>query len=182
MEILSAEPILAATKGRPKGAVAVIRERHHNTARYIADGMPLAEIGRLVGMTGAGVKAWADNPANAELIAQYTEEAKARVTNFLETRTALRNEAALLAMELIVEQLREARSTDAKIGLDKLVRVVADCDDRTGLGRQETRVNINADLGTRLDKAVEAKRKAGEVRVGAFGAAGQSNVVELRRG
>jgi hypothetical protein len=176
MEILSAEPITAAVRGRPKGGVAQIRERHHALARLVAEGLPLAEIGRVVGMTGAGVRAWADNPANAELISQYATGPREALGTFLEARTALRNQAALLASKMIVDQLREACDSGADIPLDKLLRIMADCDDRTGLGRQETHVNMNVDFGSRLAKAIEAKKTVNEVR-----AAGKSVVVEFAR-
>jgi len=177
MEILSAEPITLATKGRPKGGVAQIRERHHALAKLVAAGVTYAQAGRLVGMTGPGVEAWAKNPANAELIAQYGDQGlTATVDSFLQARFEVMAETSYLARLKIRDQVRDAIEDGAEIPLDKLVRVAADCDDRTGLGRQETHVNMNVDFGTRLAKAIEAKKAANEVR-----AAGKSVVVELAR-
>jgi len=166
MEILSAEPI-PVTRGRPKGAVAQIRERHHLRARLVAEGRSYAQVGRLLGMTGAGVKAWAENPANAELIAQYAEDAKAGQATFLAESSERLNHNALLALD---ELNRRLRDDPGGLSTKDLLALAADANDRTGLGRMETRLNVNADLGTRLDRAIERAKEAGRTRLGPFGA------------
>lgn len=150
--------------GRPKGAVAKIRERHHLIAKLHGAGLKLAEIARCVGMTAAGVKAWLDNQANAELVAQYAGEYADRTDAMLETRLAMQNEIAVLATAAMRDQLITDIASGQPIPYDKLVKLGAHVDDRTGLGRQETKLNLNMDLGSRLDKAREAKKVADEAR------------------
>ncbi len=53
-----------------------------------------------------------------------------------------------------------------------LLSIAADSDDRTGLGKQETRVNLNVGIGAKLDRARQARDKVIEER---------SNVVKLVR-
>lgn len=156
MEILSAEPLASGTRGRPRGATADIRERHHACAKLVAAGVSYAQAGRLVGMTAAGVEAWAKNPANAELIVQYGPgKLLEAVDTFLEQRAAIRNELSFLALLKVRDQLLEAIDAGTDVPMDKLVKIAADSDDRTGLARMETRVNINAGLGSKLDEATK---------------------------
>jgi predicted transcriptional regulator len=139
--------------------------------------MSFAEIAQVVGRSAQTVKNYIDSPANAELIAQKVEAAaKGRQSN-LEYRAEIRARAATLASEMLLNRLEEAEARGETLPMRELIKIAADSDDRTGLGKQETRLNINADLGQRLDKAIEAKHRAGEIRAGAFGGA----VVEFKK-
>jgi hypothetical protein len=125
-------------------------------------------------MTGAGIKAWAENEANAELIASYRADLPNIVDAFIAQRQQLLNEISLKALILQARALDEAIENDLEIPLDKLVKLSANADDRTGLGRQETRVNMNLDLGARLDKAKAAKEAVASARA-------EGNVVKFVR-
>jgi hypothetical protein len=85
----------------------------------------------------------------------------------MEYRIALRRKAGTMAMEKLVELLEADEIESEK----SLLAIAADSDDRTGLGRQETKVNLNMDLGARLDRAIERRNKLVEDR---------TNVVELK--
>lgn len=176
-ELTDKEIAGSAKLGRPQGAVGQIRSRHHTIAKFLAAGLKLADIAKLVGMTPAGVRAFAENEANAELIATYTAEVQAQVDSFIEARRVLMEQASLKAQVLINEALDEALETGTPIGLDKLVKIAANADDRTGLGKQETRVNLNANVGARLD-AIREKRLKGAREVAVVGS---TNVVKLER-
>lgn len=150
--------------GRPKGAVGWIRERHHTMAKLYAAGFNFAEISRMVGMTPAGVRLWVNNPANAELISEYAGDQVARTDAMIDRRIAMQNEIAVLATMQLKEQLLEDIEAGNAIPYDKLVKLAAHVDDRTGLGRQETKVNLNMDLGSRLDKAKARQEELAKAR------------------
>jgi transposase len=154
-------------RGRPKGAVAKIRAVHHLVAQLYAKGMKPTEIAPIVNRTSATVRNWLDSPANAELVAQYCGGEAERITSEMEYRIALRRKAGTMAMEKLVEMLEADEIESEK----SLLAIAADSDDRTGLGRQETKVNLNMDLGARLDRAIERRNKLVEDR---------TNVVELK--
>jgi len=154
-------------KGRPKGAVAQIRAVHHLVAQLYAKGLKPTEIAPIVNRTSATVRNWIDSPANAELVAQYTGEFSERITSEMEYRIALRRKAGTMAMEKLVEMLEGDEIQSEK----SLLAIAADSDDRTGLGRQETKVNLNMDLGARLDRAIERREKLIEDR---------GNMIELK--
>jgi predicted transcriptional regulator len=178
MEILSLTPLTEVDRklGRPKGSVAKIRARHHTIAKFLAKGMNFRQVAELIGMTPAGVRAWADNAANAELIAEYAEEYSAAVDTFLEERVRNQNHIAFLASTMALEQLQAAHAAGEEVPIEKLVKLMANADDRTGLGRQETRVNLNADVGERLDKARAASKAIAQARD-----AGPAQVLKLVR-
>jgi transposase len=154
-------------RGRPKGAVAKIRAHHHLVAQLYAKGLKPTEIAPIVNRTSATVRNWLDSPASQELVAQYTGEIGERVSSEMEYRIALRRKAGTMAMEKLVEMLEADEIESEK----SLLAIAADSDDRTGLGRQETKVNLNMDLGARLDRAIERREKLIE---------GRTNVVELK--
>jgi hypothetical protein len=147
-------------RGRPKGAVAKIRAVHHLVAQLYAKGMKPTEIAPIVNRTSATVRNWLDSPANAELVAQYCGAEGERITSEMEYRIALRRKAGTMAMEKLVEMLEADEIESEK----SLLAIAADSDDRTGLGRQETKVNLNMDLGARLDRAIERGKKLDEER------------------
>jgi hypothetical protein len=147
--------------------VAKIRAHHHLVAQLYAKGLKPTEIAPIVNRTSATVRNWLDSPASQELVAQYTGEIGERVSSEMEYRIALRRKAGTMAMEKLVEMLEADEIESEK----SLLAIAADSDDRTGLGRQETKVNLNMDLGARLDRAIERREKLIE---------GRTNVVELK--
>lgn len=150
--------------GRPPGAVGKIRERHHTIAKMAGAGFTPAEIARTIGMTPNGVRLWIDNEANADLVASYAGAYAERADAMIDRRLALMNEAAVIALVKLKEQLLEDIEAGIPIPYDKLVKIAGHLDDRTGLGKQETKVNLNMDLGARLDKARERTRGLEEAR------------------
>ncbi len=167
MKIRSLTEADVPKRGRPKGAMAKIRAHHHLVAQLYAKGLKPTEIAPIVNRTSATVRNWLDSPASQELVAQYSAGEHERITSEMEYRIALRRKAGTMAMEKLVEQL-EADEIDAP---RTLLAIAADSDDRTGLGRQETKVNLNMDLGARLDRAIERREKLIE---------GRANVIELK--
>jgi transposase len=167
MKIRSLTEADVPKRGRPRGAVAKIRAHHHLVAQLYAKGLKPTEIAPIVNRTSATVRNWLDSPASQELVAQYTGEIGERVSSEMEYRIALRRKAGTMAMEKLVEMLEADEIESEK----SLLAIAADSDDRTGLGRQETKVNLNMDLGARLDRAIERREKLVEDR---------ANVVELK--
>lgn len=151
MEILSVTSVTQSeypAKPKPKGTVGQIREIHHRVARLYAKGLKYTEIAAIVNRTPPTIKNWLASPANQELVAHYEGLEEAEVTSEAEYRLELRKRAATMALEKLVEKL-EADQIDAD---RTLLAIVADSDDRTGLGRQETRVNLNVGIAAQLEQ------------------------------
>jgi hypothetical protein len=170
MEIRSLTAEEVRVRGRPKGAVGKIREVHHFVARMYAKGHKPPEIAKVVNRTSATVRNWLATPANAELVAQYAADYGELAEGELDYRLQLRRQASTMALEKLVEKLQAEEIEEPKM----LLAIASDSDDRTGLGRTETKFNLNVDLGTRLDKARERRDRILEARI-------EGNVVKLER-
>jgi hypothetical protein len=163
MEILSIEPLDAATKatrGRPRGAVGRIRQMHHDVARMFAAGMKVTEIARLMSRTPATIRNWLNSPLMAEAVAEYEEEAAVVVKDAMARRQQLVAEASTKAREEIRDRIFDDAERSA-MPLSALLKIAADGDDRTGLGKMETRLNIQADIGEQLREARERAEAGG---------------------
>lgn len=173
MEIYSVDPIVSIEqRGRPKGSVAQIREVHHTVARLTARGVKPPEIGRMINRTGATVRNWLANPAMVELVSQYAGEREAELLSEFDYSIELKRRLRTLADEEMARRLDEAPQD---VPWAQLIKLSGDMSDRTGVAKQETKVNVNFDLGTRLDQAIERSKAAKEE------APPSTNVVKLRR-
>jgi len=166
MEIRSLTEAEVRPRGRPKGAVAKIREVHHLVARLYAKGMKPPEIAALVNRTPATIRNWLGSPANAELVAQYEKESSEEIISEVEYAILLKRRLRTLADEELLE-LIEAEPD--KFSIKDLIALSADSSDRTGLGKQSVQVNINLDLKSRMEQAkkrlvgLDEARAAGKV-------------------
>jgi len=163
MEILGTRSLEAAVRGRPVGSVGKIREVHHFVAQAYAAGMKPPEIAQLVNRTAATVRNWLNAPANAELVAQYAKEHFQALANEAERRLAVKRRLAAMADEEILDRLE---ADAGQFNNRELIALSADASDRTGLGKTETKVNLNVDVGTRLDKAKAERLKVIDGRTG----------------
>jgi len=174
MEIFSVDPIEKAPRGRPKGSVASIREVHHTVAQLYARGAKPTEIGAMINRTGQTIRNWLATPAMAELVAQYAGEFNIELVSEVDYNTNLKRHNRTAADEEIARRLAEAPQD---IPLRDLVKISADASDRTGLARQETKVNLNMNLGDKLERASERVKAVKEARA----VGGHDNVVKMIR-
>lgn len=152
---------------RPKSpTVATLRDSHHRVARLFAMGLRPAQVSAKSGYSIARIGALQTDPSFQNLVETYRkmvdESWKAEVDEFYE----LASKNKIVAERMIADQLEEAEAEDEKIPLKTLVAIVADRADRTGHGKKSTNVNVNVDLGSRLERARARATKVidGEVR------------------
>lgn len=157
IEIASLTEAEVPTRGRPKGSTTVdkIREVHHFVARMVAKGHKPAEIARVINRSAPTVRNMLANPAMADLVAGYQDEHFAEAENELDYRTELEKQISVLGLERIRDKLADP---ECDMPIAQVIKAVDSANDRTGLGKQETRVNLNVDLGAKLDRATKAKR------------------------
>ena len=160
-------------KGRPRGALGKIREMHHLVAQLYAQGLKPTQIAAIVKRTPQTVRNWLNTPANIELVArlekEYCGEAFTVVKDSLDFRRYLSEELATVCLEQLVSAAHAGELTNSEA-----LRILDSRDDRTGMGKMVTNVNLHGDLGDRLDAAVERSRKVIEGRV-------EGNVIKLNR-
>lgn len=144
----------------PKGAkLPQIRASHHRMAELHAAGLTAAQISDLTGRSLTHVRNFPKVPANAELIGHKVAEAMAApepVTDPVTERIRLITQVGTLALT----KLRDRLEDDAYEMPDRMLLAIADSSmDRIGHGKQSTQVNLNMDLGARLQRARERQRE-----------------------
>lgn len=140
---------------RPKSTtVATLRDSHHRVARLFAMGLRKHQVHEKSGYSLGRLGALQVDPSFQNLVAEYRnmvdESWKKEVDEFYDL--AVKNK--LTAERMIADQLEAADADEATpIPLKTLVAIVADRADRTGHGKKLTNVNVNIDLGSRLERA-----------------------------
>jgi len=150
--------------------VGKLRTFHHDRARLLALGHTYAQVGRAVNMTAAGVKAWAEVPANQELIAQYRQDIDEAMAFYTDYKIQLLQEIGLIAAAKLKEQLLEA---EEDVPLANLVKIMDTAMDRTGLAKTTVVANLNIDMAAQLERARAARLKVVE--------GGKAKIVQFRR-
>lgn len=139
---------------RPKSpTVGTIRDSHHRVARLFAMGLRKHEVHAKSGYSQSRLTTLLADPSFTNLIETYRnlvdQSWKAEVDEFYE----LASKNKIVAERMIADQLEEAEESETPVPLKTLVAIVADRADRTGHGKKTTNVNVNVDLGSRLERA-----------------------------
>jgi hypothetical protein len=152
-----------------------VREVHHLVARLYARNVKVTEIAAMVNRTPATIRNWINSPANKALVKEYAEENEVEITSELEYRLQLARLAGTLAREKLVSQLENDEIENSKT----LLAIAGDTDDRTGMGKVQTQINLVGDLGARLNRARQRVRELNERKE--LEGVVQGNVVKLTR-
>ncbi len=140
-------------------SITRLRDPHHMLARYLAMGMKHHEAGRKAGYSIGRVQMLLKSPAFQELMAHYrnlvTDGFKEEVEEYVELATG----NMLMAERMIAEQLEDAEENDEKVPIATLLKVSRDAADRLGYGKKTTNVNVNVDLASRLERAIQRSGK-----------------------
>jgi hypothetical protein len=146
-----------------RAALPQIRASHHRMAELHAAGLTAAQISDLTGRSLTHVRNFPKVPANAELIAEKVGEALAApepVTDPIQERIRLITQVGTLALTKLRDRLEDE---GYEMSDRMLLAIAADSADRTGLGKQSTQVNLNLDLGARLQRARERQAELRQV-------------------
>jgi hypothetical protein len=152
-----------------------VRAVHHLVARLYARNVPVKDIAAMVNRTPATIRNWINAPANQELVAQYAKENEVEVTGELEYRIQLARLAGTMAREKICAQLENDEIENTRV----LLAIAADVDDRTGIGKIQTQINLQGDLGARLNRARQRVKELNSKKE--IEGVVQGNVVKMKR-
>jgi hypothetical protein len=175
MRVWSLEERDVERRGRPRGSIGKVRAVHHLVARLYARNIPVRDIAGMVNRTPATIRNWINAPANQELVAQYARENEVEVTTELEYRMQLARYSGTLAREKIAAQLENGEIENTRV----LLAIAADTDDRTGMGKIQTQINLQGDLGARLNRARQRVRDLNSKKE--ITGVVQGNVIKLKR-
>jgi hypothetical protein len=140
--------LLATERGIKPPGLAKIRDSHHELARAIAEGLKPYEVAIRTGYSLSRVSILSSDPAIQDLVAVYRED---RQREFINAQARL----ALLHTDVVGEIHDRLLDEPEKFDLKDLTDLMVKTADRTGLGPQtkNTNVNVNVDLGSRLERA-----------------------------
>jgi hypothetical protein len=145
----------AAKQTQTMGA---LRASHERILVLCALGNTFVEIAEITGYSPSRVATICNAPAAQERIAQMVTEVRAElIKRELDADYAMKDlerRTAMLAANMEYDQLAEAEAKGTFIPLRDLQRRVADYNDRYGVPKKSTNVNINTDFGSKLEEAI----------------------------
>ncbi len=148
---------LATEKGSTASPLKRISERHHALARNLASGMPEGEAAIVCGYDLSRVSILKADPTFQELLAFYRKDVQ-------EAYRGMHDRLFGVAMDALDELATRLEEKPEDLSIGQLIEVTKMGSDRTGFGpqSQQTNVNVNVDIATRLEAARKrvAERKA----------------------
>lgn len=148
-EITAAD--LALLEARPPVQAFEIKritERHHAVARLLASGVPPGEAAAITGYSASRISILQESPAFRELVSFYSDAKDIQYASVHEQIAGLSKDA-LLELRTRLEDDPEQFSNGM------LLELITKTLDRSGFGptSQVTAVNINVELGQRIEQA-----------------------------
>lgn len=140
--------LLASERGTVSRPIARLRDRHHSLARCLARGMTNAEAAIITGYDPSRISVIKGDPSFKELLEYYRAEENQALADFTQRATDL----TLTAMDALQEALEDEENP---MPASMVLEVAKFAADRTGHApvTKSLNVNVNADLGNRLDAA-----------------------------
>ena len=140
--------LLASERGTVARPLVRLRDRHHSLARCLARGMTHAEAAIITGYDPSRISVLKSDPSFQELLAYYRDCENEALADF----TARATDLSLTAMDALQEALEDEENP---LPPSMVLEVAKFAADRTGHApvTKSLNVNVNADLGNRLDAA-----------------------------
>lgn len=133
-----------------------VRHTHHRLAQLLAVGVDEFVAAKLCNYSFSRVSMLKSDPAFAELLAHYTGDVQDQWADFVGT-------AANLSLDVLQEMQRRLDETPEQLTPTHLIELGKFLADRTGHApvQKSIAVNVNADVGSRLQAARERLRSGG---------------------
>lgn len=137
-------------------APQALRESHYRILTLAALGHSNVEIARRLGYSAQRVSQIISAPASASEI----ERLRRKVEDHVITEDLAGEEASIdyrtriLAKQQRLEYIQAAEATGEYLPMKDLNSIIADLEDRFGSPRKSTNLNIAANFGTQLEKAI----------------------------
>ena len=144
---------------RQVSSIQRIRASHHRIARLTARYMNAKQIAAYVGMSPERVRQLQSAPAMKELIATYTEKVEEQENEELDAYLSLKTANMIAAERHISDAIAELDEAGELLPVKTALAISADGADRTGYGKRQTNLNINADFAAMLEKAIKRSGK-----------------------
>lgn len=136
--------------------VQTLRFTHHRIAQLLAAGMPDIQVAALCSTTASRISILKTNPAFQELLAYYAENVEEAWADFVTT-------AAAMSMDMLHRLQELLDESPDKFTPAMTLQALTVLADRSGHApvTKSVNVNVNADIGSRLNAAKERLRQVG---------------------
>lgn len=152
--------LLASERGIKPTEIKELRERHHALARCLAAGMGNTEASAITGYSPSRISILKDDPTFQALVEDYKSISDGVTADFVQ-RTQVLSLTTVNRLQEIVENDEVELSPSILLEIGKFAA------DRTGNApiQKNVNLNVNADLGNKLDAARRRLAAAQEVKV-----------------
>lgn len=145
------------------------RDPHHNLARLIATGMPHREAAQAAGYSHSRVANLMADPTFQNLVEEKRGLVDKGFAEGVDEYFALITSNMFKAERQIAEHLDAADEEGELLPVRNLIAIGRDAADRTGYGKKQTNLNINADFASMLEKAIARSGKVIDMKPNAGG-------------
>lgn len=136
-----------------------LRASHHKIARLAAYGFTNKAIAAHTGYTKERVGQLLGSPAMKELVAVYMEKLEEREAENLDAYLDMKTANMIAAERHIADHIAELDEAGELLPVKTALAISSDGADRTGYGKRQTNLNINADFASMLEKAIKRSGK-----------------------
>lgn len=131
------------------------RESHHAIARMFAAGWTISKVSHETGYTRRRLHILLSDPSFQELIVQKAKTLEEKIDDGMDHFFEVHYGNTMMAARRLNERLAELEEADEHLPVRDYVAIIKDGADRFGYGAKSTRVNINVDFASALDRAIE---------------------------
>ena len=135
--------------------IARFKDSHHQIARMFAAGMTPTMISRHTGYSSRRLSLYWRDPTFQELIAEYAKLEIEELQVSGDTYAALAMNNMIAAERQLADKIEEADELGETLPTRELLAISADRADRFGYSKRNTQVNINLDLASQIDRAID---------------------------
>lgn len=162
---LAMEELGALGESRKQPAALRFRDSHHRLAWMFAAGLTVTEVAAKAGYSLGRVSLLHNDPAFQQLIAEKRKMVELHRAEVVDDFEDLIKSNMLKAERQLADKLDDADEKDETLPTRDLIAISRDAADRTGYGKKSTQVNVNVELASRLDKAIERSKSVRMVDV-----------------
>lgn len=158
---LTRDDLSCLTESRPgPNRVKRIRDSHHRVARLVAAGLRMEDVAERSGYAYNYVAyVLAVDPAFQELVATYRGKVDDAYIKSIDDFYGVATSNMLKAETMLADKLDEAIESGETLPTRDLIAISRDAADRFGYGKKSLNVNLNANMGTALERAIARSGK-----------------------
>ena len=149
---------------KPHASFVRFRESHHAIARMFAAGWTISKVSHETGYTRRRLNILLSDPSFQELIAQLHKSLEDKIEDGMDEFYEVHWANAMFAARRLGDRLAEMEENEEHLPVRDYLAIVKDGADRFGYSAKTTRVNVNVDFATALDKAIERTSKVIEAQ------------------